>query len=100
MRTNVQIDDAVVRGGAVAAGLTTMCAALFAFARAIIRVAHIADDIRRLRMDVLYLKAVSDNVSTKDRLQACQEYMDLGGNGAIKVLHKHLCEQYEHESCL
>lgn len=54
----------------------------------------ITDELRELKIDNLKQIIMNDNIPISERLEAGDRYINMGGNGAIKVYYKKLRDQY------
>lgn len=51
--------------------------------------------IKENTMCILKMAVVSEEMPLVERIHAGEEYLDLGGNGAVKKKYNHLVEEYE-----
>ncbi len=55
------------------------------------------DRVAKIELDNLKLIIMSNEIPLEERLQAGERYINLGGNGGVKVHVKILKEEYEDE---
>lgn len=95
----LRLEQLILKVAALATAITVIVAALWKVGQIVQMLADLPKQITELRKDVLYLKAISNDVDPLDRIRACEEYIKLGGNGTIKRLHGSLCEEYGTSHC-
>lgn len=47
------------------------------------------------RMSILQLKITNKDMPLEERIKAGKEYLDLGGNGTVKIMYSELLDEYK-----